>query len=107
MDGAAYDVSEVPAASIIRAMMMGAASTSETSVNLCQTTRRNNPEGSNLRIVCLVLKNKRIYIRLFSSLIRMPSMKLVNGQIFNTVSQYPLMYQKKLLGSTERKKTIS
>jgi hypothetical protein len=39
------------AASIIRAMialMMEAASTSETSVNLYQTTRRNYPEDSHL-----------------------------------------------------------
>jgi hypothetical protein len=38
----------VLAASIIRAIiaMMDAASTSETSVNFYQTTRRNNPEDS-------------------------------------------------------------
>jgi hypothetical protein len=41
------DVSEVLVASIIRAMME-AASTSETSVNFYQTTRRNNPEDSHL-----------------------------------------------------------
>jgi hypothetical protein len=38
------------AASIIRApitLMMEAASTSETSTNFCQTTRRNNPEDSH------------------------------------------------------------
>jgi hypothetical protein len=40
---------EVLAASIIRAMMK-AASTSETSVNFYQTTRRNNPEGIHLHI---------------------------------------------------------
>jgi hypothetical protein len=43
---------EVLAASIIRAMitlMMEAASTSETSVNFYQTTRRYNPEDSHLR----------------------------------------------------------
>jgi hypothetical protein len=39
---------EVIAASIIR-MMMEAARTSETSVNFYQTTRRYNPEDSNLR----------------------------------------------------------
>jgi hypothetical protein len=38
----------VLAASIIRAMME-AARTSETSVNVYQTTRRNNPEDSHLR----------------------------------------------------------
>jgi hypothetical protein len=39
------------AASIIRAiaLMMEAASTSETSVNFYQTTQRNNPEDSRLR----------------------------------------------------------
>jgi hypothetical protein len=37
------DVSEVPVASTIRAMM-GAASTYETSANFNKTTRRNNPE---------------------------------------------------------------
>jgi hypothetical protein len=44
-------VSEVPAASItgaMRAQMMEAAGTSETSVNFYQTTRRNNPEDSHL-----------------------------------------------------------
>jgi hypothetical protein len=38
------DVSEVLAASIIRAMMMEAARTSEKLVNFYQTTRRYNPE---------------------------------------------------------------
>jgi hypothetical protein len=41
------DVSEVFAASVIRAVME-AASTSETSVNFYQTTRRNNQEDSHL-----------------------------------------------------------
>jgi hypothetical protein len=42
----------VPAAFITRAiaLMMEAASTSETSVNFYQTTRRNNPEDSHLNI---------------------------------------------------------
>jgi hypothetical protein len=44
------DVSETFAASIIRAMME-AASTSETSVNFYQTTRRNNPEDSHLELL--------------------------------------------------------
>jgi hypothetical protein len=43
------NVSEVLAASIIRAMMMEAARTSETSVNFYQATRRYNPEDSHLR----------------------------------------------------------
>jgi hypothetical protein len=38
----------VLAASIIRAMMMETASTSEKSVNYYQTTRRYNPEDSHL-----------------------------------------------------------
>jgi hypothetical protein len=46
------DVSEVLAASVIRAMMMDlmieAASTSETLVNFYLTTRRNNSEDSHL-----------------------------------------------------------
>jgi hypothetical protein len=45
------DVSEILAASIIRALsalMMEAASTSETSTNFYQTTRRNNSEDSHL-----------------------------------------------------------
>jgi hypothetical protein len=42
------NVSEVFAASIIRAMMMEAASTSGTSANVYETTRRNNPEDSHL-----------------------------------------------------------
>jgi hypothetical protein len=49
---AASDVSEVLAASNIRvsiiALMMEAASSSKTSVNFYQTTRRNNPEDSHL-----------------------------------------------------------
>jgi hypothetical protein len=43
------DVSEVLAASIIRAMM-AAASTSETSVNFYQTTWRNNLEDNQLHL---------------------------------------------------------
>jgi hypothetical protein len=43
------DVLEVLPASITRTMsMMEAASTSETSVNFYQTTRRNNPQDSHL-----------------------------------------------------------
>jgi hypothetical protein len=45
------DVSEVLTVSIIRthiALMMEAANTSETPVNLYQTTQRNNPEDSYL-----------------------------------------------------------
>jgi hypothetical protein len=42
------DVSEVLAAFIIRAMMMEAAKTSETSVNFYQTTQRQNPEDTIL-----------------------------------------------------------
>jgi hypothetical protein len=45
------DVSEVLAASIIRAtspLMIETAGTSETSVNLYQTARRNNPVDSHL-----------------------------------------------------------
>jgi hypothetical protein len=43
----------VLATSIITAMVMEAANTSETSVNYYQTTRRNNPEDSHLHfIVC-------------------------------------------------------
>jgi hypothetical protein len=34
----------------IISLMMDAASTSETSVNIYQTTRRNNPEDSHLQI---------------------------------------------------------
>jgi hypothetical protein len=42
------DVSQVLAASIIRALMMEAASTSETLVNFIKTTRRNIPEDSRM-----------------------------------------------------------
>jgi hypothetical protein len=43
-------------ASVIRviALMMEAASTSETLVNLYQTTRRNNPEDSHLQVTHIV-----------------------------------------------------
>jgi hypothetical protein len=37
------------------ALMMEAASTSETSVNFYQTTRRNIPEGSRLNVYCCFL----------------------------------------------------
>jgi hypothetical protein len=37
------------AASIIIALMLEAASTSEASVNVCKTTQRNNPEDCDLR----------------------------------------------------------
>jgi hypothetical protein len=48
------DVSEVLAASIIRAisLIMEAANTSETSADFCQTTRCNNPEDSHLHVYC-------------------------------------------------------
>jgi hypothetical protein len=42
------DVSVVLTAANIRAMMMEAVSTSQTSVNLYEITRRNNPEDSRL-----------------------------------------------------------
>jgi hypothetical protein len=42
------DVSEVLATSIIIAMVMESASTSETSVNFYRTTRRNIPQDSHL-----------------------------------------------------------
>jgi hypothetical protein len=42
------DVSDVHYSTIIRAMMMQAVSTSETSVNFYQNTRRNIPEDTNL-----------------------------------------------------------
>jgi hypothetical protein len=35
---------------MIEALMMETASTSETSVNFCQTTWRNNPEDRNLQL---------------------------------------------------------
>jgi hypothetical protein len=43
------DVSEVCTASIIRAMMMEAVCTSETSVNFNVTTQRYSPEESKLQ----------------------------------------------------------
>jgi hypothetical protein len=49
------DVSEVLAASIIRtiiALVAEAASTSETSVNFYQTTRRNKRKDGHLHICC-------------------------------------------------------
>jgi hypothetical protein len=48
------DGSEMLAASIIIiALMMEAASISETYVNFCQTRQRNNPEDSHLLVVNL------------------------------------------------------
>jgi RNase adaptor protein for sRNA GlmZ degradation len=53
------DVSEVLAASTIRAivLMMEAARTSETLVNFYQTTRRCNPEDGHLQIKNNLTKN--------------------------------------------------
>jgi hypothetical protein len=48
------NISEVLAASIIRAMIMEAESTSETSVNY-QTTQHNNPEDSHILIARFIL----------------------------------------------------
>jgi hypothetical protein len=50
------DVSEVLTAFINIALMMVAARTSETSVNVYQTTRRNNPEDSHLKIMAKLIK---------------------------------------------------
>jgi hypothetical protein len=47
----------VLAAYILIALMMEAASPSETSANYYQTTRRNDPEGSHLRVVNSLLFN--------------------------------------------------
>jgi hypothetical protein len=38
-------------------MMMEAASTSKTSVNFYQTTRRNNPEDSHINFKCNLISN--------------------------------------------------
>jgi hypothetical protein len=43
------DVPELSSGMFIIRAMMEAASTSETLVNFCQTTRRYNPEDSHLR----------------------------------------------------------
>jgi hypothetical protein len=54
------------AASFIRAMItliMEAASTSETSVNFYQTTRRNNPEDSHLQNMCFITYVIRFVVR--------------------------------------------
>jgi hypothetical protein len=45
--------------------MMEAASTSETSTNFYQTTRRNNPEDSHLQeITCLLWNSNEFFLRL-------------------------------------------
>jgi hypothetical protein len=65
----ASDVSEVLAASIIRAMMeavitliMEATSTSVTSVNFYQATRHDNTEDSHLRLAAVRTLNLTIYL---------------------------------------------
>jgi hypothetical protein len=57
----------VLAASIIRAivLMMEAAKTSETSVNLYQTTRRYNPEDSHLRFSAVFTSNTSVQFIIF------------------------------------------
>jgi hypothetical protein len=58
------DVSEVLAASIIRAMTK-AANICETSVNFYQTAQHNNPEDSHLKFIfCLLLFSSETFIRL-------------------------------------------
>jgi hypothetical protein len=52
------DVSEVIAASIIKAMMMETASTSGTSANFYQTIQCNNPEDSHLQLINCQLLNE-------------------------------------------------
>jgi hypothetical protein len=57
------DVSKVLTASIIRALMMEAVSTSETLVNFYQTTRLNIPENSHLHfdmIFCILISVLKI-----------------------------------------------
>jgi hypothetical protein len=59
------NVSEVHAASIIRALMMEAARTSETSVNICLTTWQYIPEDSEFHTRCREnLKSHKYNIRL-------------------------------------------
>jgi hypothetical protein len=55
-----YDVSEVLAASII-SLVMKAASISETSVNVYNTTRRNNPEDTHLQAL-EIFASRNFYI---------------------------------------------
>jgi hypothetical protein len=55
------DVSEVLAASIIRAMLE-AASTSETSADFYRTTRHNNPEDRHLLIDFLSISNNALLL---------------------------------------------
>jgi hypothetical protein len=52
------DVSEVRAISVIIALMMEAARTSETSVDIQLRTRQYIPEDSELEYTCLYLKYK-------------------------------------------------
>jgi hypothetical protein len=59
-------------ASIIIAVMMKAVSSCETSVNICQITRRNIPEGSHIHLVFRILDqmitfDKVMCMLLFSS----------------------------------------
>jgi hypothetical protein len=49
---------------MIIALMMEAASTSETSVNFYQTTRRNNPEDSHLYPRLFVHKHPIFFVSL-------------------------------------------
>jgi len=69
------DVSEVLTTAIIRAKMMEAVSTSETSVNSHQTTRSNISEYSHIHIRCQgdVTSRNGTNVDLFPVLIRVAS----------------------------------
>jgi hypothetical protein len=90
------DVSEVLAASIIIALMMEAASTSETSVNFYQTTRCYNPEYLQKREVFSNHVQQQIQHRLFDgdgqnfTCHCSPTVKLFLGprKLFFSIQQY-------------------
>jgi hypothetical protein len=50
------------------ALMMEAVSTSETSVNLYQTTRRNIPEDTHYLVKCVKTDHKRTYKQAYAEL---------------------------------------
>jgi hypothetical protein len=65
------DVSEVLAASVIRATHRETASSSETSVNFYQATRHNNPEDSHLqKLLVVLIRNTSKIVLMVASLLK-------------------------------------
>jgi len=80
------DVSEVRAASIIRAMMMEAARTSETSVDIQLRTRQYIPEDSELHTeIFIITQKKRTDLRNSESTTHCTMTDMSNVEMLTTI----------------------